>query len=74
MDSPTSMSAPFGEPQRLIAGGESAQLFDLGNGYVLKLFREGVSDEMIARESDASSYAEDCGVPTAAAVASVKVV
>lgn len=68
MDGPTSMSAPFGEPQRLIAGGESAQLLDLGNGHVLKLFREGVSDEMIARESGASSYAEGCGVPTATAI------
>ncbi|RJG57726.1 aminoglycoside phosphotransferase family protein [Sphingobium terrigena] len=62
------MSAPFGEQPRLMARGESAQLFDLGNGQVLKLFRDSVSDEMIAREVDASCHAYACGVPAAAAV------
>lgn len=52
-----------------IARGESAELFDLGDGKVLKLFRDSVSDEMIARETAASVHADACGVPTAAAVA-----
>lgn len=51
-----------------IAKGASAELFDIGNGQALKLFRDGVSDEMIAREAEASIHAGACGVPTAAAI------
>lgn len=51
-----------------IARGASAELFALSNGKVLKLFRDSVSDEMIAREADTSVYASACGVPTAAAL------
>lgn len=52
-----------------IARGASAELFDLGDGQVLKLFRDSVSEEMIAREVAASVHAGACGVPTAAAIA-----
>ncbi|WP_298401209.1 aminoglycoside phosphotransferase family protein [Sphingobium sp.] len=52
-----------------IARGASAELFDVGNAQVLKLFRDSVSDEMIAREIEASIHAETSGVPTAAAFA-----
>jgi hypothetical protein len=51
-----------------IARGASAELFDMGGGQALKLFRDSVSDEMIAREADASVHAGACGVPTAAAI------
>lgn len=52
-----------------IASGASAELYDLGDGQVIKLFRDSVSEEMIAREADASTHAGACGVPTAAAIA-----
>lgn len=61
------MNAPT-PPYPFIARGASAELFDMGGGQVLKLFRDSVSDEMIAREADASVYAGACGVPTAAAI------
>lgn len=51
-----------------IAGGASAELFAHGDGQVLKLFRDGVSDEMIAREAAASILASGCGLPAAAAI------
>ncbi|MEC3912805.1 aminoglycoside phosphotransferase family protein [Sphingobium sp. CR2-8] len=55
-------------PYPFIAKGASAELFDIGDGRALKLFRDSVSDEMIAREADASIHAGACGVPTAAAI------
>lgn len=55
-------------PSRPMARGASAELFDLGDGRVLKLFRDTVSDEMIAREIAASVHAGRCGVRTAAAL------
>lgn len=55
-------------PYPFIASGASAELFDIGGGQALKLFRGSVSDEMIAREADASVHAAACGVPTAAAI------
>lgn len=55
-------------PQHFIASGASAELFDIGEGQVIKLFRDSVSEEMIAREADASVHAGACGVPTAAAI------
>ncbi|MGA1810435.1 aminoglycoside phosphotransferase family protein [Sphingobium sp. WW5] len=51
-----------------IARGASAELFDIGGGHALKLFRDSVSDEMIAREAEASAHAAACRVPTAAAI------
>lgn len=51
-----------------IARGASAELFDVGNGQALKLFRDSVSEEMIAREAEASAHAAVSGVPTAAAI------
>lgn len=55
-------------PYPFIARGASAELFDIGGGQALKLFRDSVSDEMIAREAEASAHAAACGVPTAAAI------
>jgi len=55
-------------PQHFIASGASAELFDIGEGLVIKLFRDSVSEEMIAREADASVHAGACGVPSAAAI------
>lgn len=69
MDNSAALSALSGEMPPFIASGASAQLFDTGNGQVLKLFRDSVSDEMIAREMEASIYAGQSGVPTAAAIA-----
>lgn len=54
--------------QHFIASGASADLFDIGEGQVIKLFRDSVSEEMIARDADASIHAGACGVPTAAAI------
>lgn len=68
MDHVSDRPAPLREPPRFIARGASAELFDLGDGQVVKLFRDSVSDEMIAREADASIHADACGVPTAAAM------
>lgn len=62
------MPALSGETSRFIASGASAELFDIGDGQVIKLFRDSVSEEMIAREADASVHAGACGVPTAAAI------
>jgi hypothetical protein len=55
-------------PYSFIAKGASAELLDMGAGQALKLFRDSVSDEMIAREAAASVHAGACGVPTAAAI------
>ncbi len=68
MDSPVAMSALSGETPHLIASGASAELFDIGEGRVIKLFRDSVSEEMIAREAAASIHADACGVPTVAAI------
>lgn len=62
------MRAHAGEMPLFIARGASAELFDVGNGQVLKLFRGGVSDEMITREVEASVHAGNSGVPTATAI------
>lgn len=65
------MTDPIEEPllsYDFIARGASAELFDLGGGQVIKLFRDSVSEEMIAREADASVHAEANGLPTAAAI------
>jgi aminoglycoside phosphotransferase (APT) family kinase protein len=69
MDNPAAPSALSGATLPFIARGASAELFDIGDGTVLKLFRDSVSDEMIAREIDASIHAATSGVPTAAAIA-----
>ncbi|BBD99743.1 aminoglycoside phosphotransferase family protein [Sphingobium amiense] len=61
-------ASPPPPPRSAFAQGASAQLFDLGDGRVLKLFRASVSDEMIAREAAASAHAARCGIPTAAAI------
>lgn len=68
MDNAIAIAALSGETPRFIARGASAELFDVGDGQVLKLFRDSVSDEMIAREVEASAHAGTCGVPTAAAI------
>jgi len=68
MDNVPDRPAPLREPPRFIARGASAELFDLGDGQALKLFRDSVSDEMIVREAEASIHAGACGVPTAAAI------
>jgi hypothetical protein len=41
----------------------SAELFDPDDGRVLKLFRDSVSDEMIAREAVPSAHAASCRSP-----------
>lgn len=57
-----------GAALRFIASGVSADLYDLGDGQVVKLFRPSVSDEMIAREAAMSAFAHAAGVPAAAAL------
>lgn len=57
------------DPAAVLASGVSADLHDLGNGRVVKLFRPAVSDEMIAREAEMSALAEESGVPAAHALA-----
>ena len=59
--------------QILLARGASAELFDLGEGRVLKLFHDSVSEDMIAREMEASVHAESRGVPTAAAISAMAI-
>ena len=68
MENLAAMSASSDEPPSFIASGASSELFDVGNGQVLKLFRDSVSDEMIAREIEASTHAGACGLPTASAI------
>lgn len=68
MDNVADRPAPLIETRRFIARGASAELFDLGNGQALKLFRDTVSDDMIVREVEASIHAGACGVPTASAM------
>ncbi|WP_246171712.1 aminoglycoside phosphotransferase family protein [Sphingobium limneticum] len=68
MENPDARRTSSGEMPPFIARGASAELFDVGNGQVLKLFRDSVSDDMIAREVEASIHAGACGVPTAAAI------
>ncbi|BBD03707.1 phosphotransferase family protein [Sphingobium sp. YG1] len=68
MDSFPDMPGSLDQPPHFIARGASAELFALDDGRVIKLFRDSVSEEMIAREAEASLYAGSCGVPTAAAI------
>lgn len=68
MDHLTDTNANSDETLRFVARGASAELFCLGDGQVLKLFGDSVSDEMIVREVDASVHARACGVPAAAAI------
>ncbi|KEZ19260.1 putative aminoglycoside phosphotransferase (Protein kinase related), diverged [Sphingobium yanoikuyae] len=69
MDSPAAMSVLSDSMLSYIAKGASAELFDLGDNRVLKLFRDSVSEDMIEREVTASIHAGICDVPTAAAMA-----
>lgn len=57
------------DPASVMASGVSADLHDLGDGRVVKLFRPAVSDEMIAREAEMSALAQDSGVSAAPALA-----
>lgn len=68
MENPDAMATSSGDMPPFIARGASAELFDVGNGQALKLFRDSVSDDMIAREAEASTHAAASGVPTAAAI------
>lgn len=61
--------ASSSETLRFIAKGASAEIFDMEDGTIVKLFRDGVSDDMIDREAGTSIHANACGVPTAAAIA-----
>ncbi|WP_336969950.1 aminoglycoside phosphotransferase family protein [Sphingobium aromaticiconvertens] len=47
----------------MIASGASSRIFDLGDGRILKLFRESVSDEMIEREVEVTAFAHAQGLP-----------
>lgn len=53
------------EYRRLIASGASSRMFDLGDGRVLKLFHNSVSDEMIEREMSVALFADARGLPVA---------
>ena len=53
---------------RFIASGVSADLYALGDGQVVKLFRASVSDEMIAREAAMSAFAHAAGLAAAPAL------
>lgn len=68
MDSFPDMPGSLDQPPHFIARGASSELFALGEGRVIKLFRDSVSEEMIAREAEASLHAGSSGVPTAAAI------
>lgn len=59
----------LGTGQSLIADGASAQVYALPDGRVLKAFHGAVSDEMIAREAEASALASGLGLPAVGAVA-----
>lgn len=51
------------EERRLIASGASSRIFDLGDGRILKMFHESVSDEMIEREARVTAFAHAQGLP-----------
>ncbi len=53
----------------VVASGVSADLHDLGDGRVVKLFRPAVSDDMIAREAEMSALAHERGIAAAPALA-----
>tara|TARA_R110000787_G_scaffold118825_1_gene229725 strand:+ start:41149 stop:41982 length:834 start_codon:yes stop_codon:yes gene_type:complete len=67
MESPAP-AKPTTPDLRFIAQGASAMLYDRGDGHVLKIFRNSVSDEMIAREVAVSVHANTVGLPTAPAL------
>lgn len=53
----------------LLGKGKSAQVFDIGDDRVLKLFHAQVSEQMIERERAAAQIAASLGLPTAAPLA-----
>lgn len=57
------------DPSTIIASGVSADLHNLGDGRVIKLFRPAVSDDMIAREAAMSTDAYRRNLPAAPALA-----
>lgn len=48
-----------------MASGASARISDLGDGRILKLFHNGVSEDMIAREAQVAAFAHAQGLPVA---------
>lgn len=50
----------------LLGRGKSSEVFRIGDGEVIKIFHDAVSEEMIERELTAAKLASSLGVPTAA--------
>ncbi|HWV13359.1 MAG TPA: aminoglycoside phosphotransferase family protein, partial [Sphingobium sp.] len=50
----------------LLGRGKSSEVFRIGNGEVIKIYHDAVSEEMIERELAAARLASSLGVPTAA--------
>ena len=57
----------------LLGRGKSSEVFRIGNGEVIKIFHDAVSEEMIDREMTAAKLASSLGIPTAAPRARVEV-
>lgn len=73
MDIPASPPLPPTNDWTLIGKGKSSQVFRTGNGEVVKLFHDAVSEEMIQREMMAASLAAERGLSTAAPRARISV-
>ena len=51
------------EPGRLIAGGRSADVYEAGDGRVLRRYRDGRPADRVAREAEVMAHARAHGVP-----------
>jgi aminoglycoside phosphotransferase (APT) family kinase protein len=51
------------EPGRLIAGGRSADVYEAGDGRVLRRYRDGRQADRVAREAEVMAHARAHGVP-----------
>ena len=67
------MSLEKGSDWLLLGRGKSSEVFNIGDGKVIKIFHPAVSEDMIERERRAATLASSLGLPTAAPHARVEV-
>lgn len=52
------------EKGKLIGQGRTAEVYDYGSGYILKLYREGMPEQAVINEYNISNYAHKAGLST----------
>ncbi len=68
------MTEPFHElPEKPIATGRTAEVYDLGDGTVIKLLREGFDPLMIEAEVDRTTASHNAGAPAPASRGTVDI-